>query len=93
MVRENVSQVREIILQLDAAKTADFRAKLQRELGSQESDVGKLLAAFLQTDDQNFRGRYDFFYKQLAPRSSSTGYASATCSPSRPSRARATSSR
>jgi ABC-type lipoprotein release transport system permease subunit len=67
MVRENVSQVREILLQLDAAKTVDFRAKLQRELPSQETDVGKLLAAFFQTDDQNFRGRYDFFYKELAP--------------------------
>jgi hypothetical protein len=67
MVRENVSQVREILLQLDAQKTADFRAKLQRELGSQESDVGKLLAAFFQTDDQNIHARYDFFYKELAP--------------------------
>jgi ABC-type lipoprotein release transport system permease subunit len=67
MVRENVSQVREILLQLDAAKTLDFRAKLQREVGSQETDVGKLLAAFFQTDDQSFRGRYDFFYKELAP--------------------------
>jgi ABC-type lipoprotein release transport system permease subunit len=67
MVRENVSQVREILLQLDAAKTADFRAKLQKELGSQETDVGKLLAAFFQTDDHNLLARYDFFYKQLAP--------------------------
>jgi ABC-type lipoprotein release transport system permease subunit len=67
MVRENVSQVREILLQLDAAKTADFRAKLRRELGSQENDVGKLLSAFFQTTDQDFRQRYDFFYKQLAP--------------------------
>ncbi len=67
MVRENVAQVREILLQLDADKTADFRHKLQRELGSQENDVGKLLAAFFQTDDANFLGRYDFFYKELAP--------------------------
>jgi ABC-type lipoprotein release transport system permease subunit len=67
MVRENTSQVREILLQLDAPKTIDFRAKLQRELGSTESDVGKLLAAFFQTDDQNFHQRYDFFYKELAP--------------------------
>jgi len=67
MVRENVAQVREILLQLDAVKTADFRSKLQRELGSQESDVGKLLAAFFQTDDQNLLPRYDFFYKELAP--------------------------
>jgi ABC-type lipoprotein release transport system permease subunit len=67
MVRENTSQVREILLQLDAVKTADFRAKLERELGSQETDVGKLLAAFFQTDDQNFHARYDFFYKELVP--------------------------
>ena len=67
MVRENVSQVREIVLQLDAAKTKDFRAKLQGELGSKEPDVGKLLAAFFQTDDQNFHQRYDFFYRELAP--------------------------
>jgi len=67
MVRENVTQVREILLQLDAAKTADFRTKLQRELGSQENDVGKLLASFFQTDDRNLHQRYEFFYKQLAP--------------------------
>ena len=67
LVRENVSQVREILLQLDAPKTADFRAKLQRELGSQERDVGKLLAAFFQTDDDNWRARHEFFYRELAP--------------------------
>lgn len=67
MVRENTSQVREILLQLDAPKTTDFRAKLQRELSSTETDVGKLLATFFQTDDQNFHQRYDFFYKELAP--------------------------
>src|SRR6185369_10178371 len=65
MVRENVSQVREILLQLDAGKTVDFRAKLQKELGSQERDVGKLLAAFFQTDDRNFKARYEFFYREL----------------------------
>ncbi len=67
MVRENTSQVREILLQLDAQKTLDFRAKLQRELASTETDVGKLLVNFFQTDDQNFHQRYDFFYKELAP--------------------------
>ena len=67
MVRENVSQVREILLQLDAAKTTDFRAKLQRELGTKEADVGKLLAVFFQTDDANLHQRYDFFYRELAP--------------------------
>jgi ABC-type lipoprotein release transport system permease subunit len=66
-VRENSSQVREILLQLDEPKTEIFRTKLQRELGSSEADVGKLLATFFKTDDANFMKRYNFFYEQLAP--------------------------
>jgi ABC-type lipoprotein release transport system permease subunit len=67
MVRENVAQVREVLLQLDAPKTAEFRGKLQRELASTEPDVGALLAKFFATDDVNFHQRYDFFYRELAP--------------------------
>lgn len=67
MVRENVAQVREIVLQLDAPKTARFRTLLQKELGSTEADVGKLLAAFFQVDDAIFPRRYRFFYRELAP--------------------------
>jgi len=37
------------------------------ELGSQEADVGKLLAELFKTDDQNFDRRYAFFYGELAP--------------------------
>jgi ABC-type lipoprotein release transport system permease subunit len=66
-VKENSTQVREILLQLDEGKTELFRTRLQKELGSTESDVGKLLAAFFKTDDGNFAGRYAFFYDQLAP--------------------------
>ncbi|HEX2660905.1 MAG TPA: FtsX-like permease family protein, partial [Polyangia bacterium] len=66
-VRENSSQVREILLQLDGIKTAAFRQKLQAKLGSSEQDVGKLLAALFQTTDENFDDRYKFFYDQLAP--------------------------
>jgi ABC-type lipoprotein release transport system permease subunit len=67
LVRENVAQVREVLLQLDSIKTADFRAKLQKELASTSTDVGALLAVFFETDDQNFDGRYRFFYRELAP--------------------------
>jgi ABC-type lipoprotein release transport system permease subunit len=66
-VRENSSQVREILLQLDAPRTVLYRGKLQRELGSRETDVGKLLAAFFQADDASFDRRYAFFYRELAP--------------------------
>ncbi|HEY0709635.1 MAG TPA: FtsX-like permease family protein, partial [Polyangia bacterium] len=66
-VRDNTSQVRELLLQLDGRKTKLFRDKLQAELGSKEADVGKLLAAFLNVNDENFQKRYRFFYDQLAP--------------------------
>ncbi|HXI56059.1 MAG TPA: FtsX-like permease family protein [Polyangia bacterium] len=67
MVRENKAQVREVLLQLDAPKTAEFRGKLQKFLGATETDVSALLASFFATDDVNFAQRYDFFYKELAP--------------------------
>ncbi len=66
-VRENSTQVREILLQLDGRKTDLFRGKLQKELGSGEADVGKLLQAFFGTSDDNFARRYAFFYADLAP--------------------------
>jgi ABC-type lipoprotein release transport system permease subunit len=69
-VRENTAQVREVLLQLDALKTATFRAKLQKELGlatDTKADLGGLLAKFFATDDANFQERYDFFYRELAP--------------------------
>jgi ABC-type lipoprotein release transport system permease subunit len=67
LVRENTTGVRELLLQLDAIKTARFRAKLGAFLHSDETDVGKLLAAFFKTDDGNFDERYKFFYAELAP--------------------------
>lgn len=67
MVRENSSQVKELLLQLDDRKTALFRDKLQSFLKSPETDVGKLLAAFFKCTDQNFDERYRYFYKELAP--------------------------
>jgi ABC-type lipoprotein release transport system permease subunit len=67
MVHENQRQTREILLQLDAASTAKMRSLLQDKLGSQETDVGKLLEAFLDTTDANFLDRYKFFYDQLTP--------------------------
>jgi ABC-type lipoprotein release transport system permease subunit len=66
-VKENSTQVRELLLQLDAPKTAMFRQKLQAKLGSSEADVAKLLSSFLHTDDGNFDDRYRFFYAELAP--------------------------
>ncbi|MEO8901711.1 MAG: FtsX-like permease family protein [Polyangiaceae bacterium] len=67
LVREDSTQVKELLLQLDAPKTRLFRSKLQGALHSTETDVGKLLGQFLNTNDQNFDERYAFFYRELAP--------------------------
>jgi len=67
LVREASTQVKELLLELDAPKTKLFRSKLQGVLHSSESDVGKLLGQFLSTNDENFESRYAFFYKELAP--------------------------
>jgi ABC-type lipoprotein release transport system permease subunit len=66
-VRRNSAEVNEVLLQLDGQTTRLFRDKLQKELGTRETDVGKLLAEFFRTDDGNFERRYRFFYDQLAP--------------------------
>ena len=67
LVREASTQVKELLLELDAPKTQLFRTKLQGALHSTEVDVGKLLGQFLNTNDQNFDERYAFFYRELAP--------------------------
>jgi hypothetical protein len=66
-IKQNTTEVKEIMLQLDGQKTASFRRLLQGELGSQENDVAKLLAEFFRVDDANFARRYHFFYDRLAP--------------------------
>jgi hypothetical protein len=66
-IKQNSTEVKEIMLQLDGQQTADFRTKLQRELASQESDVSKLLSEFFRVDDGNVMRRYKFFYDELAP--------------------------
>jgi ABC-type lipoprotein release transport system permease subunit len=67
IVRENTTGVRELLLQLDAIKSDEFRTKLQRFLGSSQVELGALLSQFFKTDDRNFDARYHFFYKELAP--------------------------
>jgi len=66
-VRENRTQTREILLQLDRLKTEKAVAVLQRTLGSSERDLDRLLNAFFDTDDANFYQRYQVFYRDLAP--------------------------
>jgi ABC-type lipoprotein release transport system permease subunit len=67
LVKQNRTQTREIVLQLDPLSEKKAVAFLQQQLGSRETDVAKLLAAFLDTDDANFAARYKAFYAGLAP--------------------------
>jgi ABC-type antimicrobial peptide transport system permease subunit len=67
LVREASTQVKELLLELDAPKTRLFRSKLQGVLHTNETDVGTLLGQFLNANDVNFEERYAFFYKELAP--------------------------
>ncbi|XXF76048.1 FtsX-like permease family protein [Myxococcaceae bacterium GXIMD 01537] len=67
MVKENQTQTREVLFQLDPIKARQATERLQRILGSTEADLEKLLAAFFGTDDANFDQRYQQFYSELAP--------------------------
>ncbi|MFL5350602.1 MAG: ABC transporter permease [Hyalangium sp.] len=67
MVKENSTQTREIVYQLDPLKTKQAVARLQEALKSQETDLSKLLGEFLTVKDENFDTRYKQFYEQLAP--------------------------
>jgi ABC-type lipoprotein release transport system permease subunit len=66
-VKENQTQTRDILLQLDPIRAEEARARLQRALGSREQDLAKLLVELLTTDDRSFDERYRIFYAELAP--------------------------
>jgi ABC-type lipoprotein release transport system permease subunit len=67
LVKQNRLQTREIVLQLDPLSTQKAVSILQGVLGSQETDLPKLLSSFFDTTDANIEARYKIFYDQLAP--------------------------
>jgi len=67
LVKQNRLQTREIVLQLDPLSTQKAVSILQGVLGSQETDLPKLLSSFFDTNDANIEARYKIFYDQLAP--------------------------
>lgn len=67
MVKQNRTQTREIVLQLDPISTQTVRQRLQGFLNVQETDLPKLFDAFFDTDDTSFASRYKFFYAEVAP--------------------------
>ncbi len=66
-VKENQSQTRDILLQLDPIQAGVATERLQRALGSSRTDLHDLLVELFATDDANFDRRYAIFYRELAP--------------------------
>ncbi len=66
-VKENTTQTREIVFQLDPIKTKQAVERLQRVLGSQETDLAKLVSELMAVTDENFTTRYEQFYAELVP--------------------------
>jgi len=66
-VKENTTQLREMLLQLDPIEAEEAAARLRRALQSGEQDLGKLLVQLLSTTDRDFDAKYRIFYDQLAP--------------------------
>jgi ABC-type lipoprotein release transport system permease subunit len=66
-VKENTTQTREIVYQLDPTKTKVAVSRLQTLLGSKETELDALLSSFLNVNDENFDERYKQFYDQVVP--------------------------
>jgi ABC-type lipoprotein release transport system permease subunit len=66
-VKENATQTRELLLQLDPVQAEEAAARLRRALGTGERELPKLLAALFDVDDARFDRHYRVFYDELAP--------------------------
>lgn len=67
-VRENKEQTREILLQLDEGRAVALTEALRTFLQKPGVELKELLPLFFDTTDENFSQRYEFFYKEFAPR-------------------------
>jgi ABC-type lipoprotein release transport system permease subunit len=66
-VKENGSQLRDVMLQLDPVQAEEAAARLGRALKSEEKELPKLLGQLFATTDQDFAAKYRIFYDELAP--------------------------
>ncbi len=66
-VKENKTQLRPILLQLDAQKTERVVAALRQGLGAETQDIRALLEQLFDTTDESFEQRYRLFYDSVAP--------------------------
>ena len=67
MVKQNRTQIREFLLQLDPLSMKQAVAALAGFLKTNETDPAKLFSQFFDTNDANFSERYKFFYDKISP--------------------------
>ncbi len=67
MVKQNRTQTREIVLQLDPLSAQTIGQRLRAFLKVDEKELDKLLNQFFDMNDSNFEERYRFFYGAMAP--------------------------
>lgn len=67
-VKANVEQLSEIYNQMNPLQVNALLPSLKIFLGSNSNDINVLLANFFNMNDANFKSRYDFFYKEIAPK-------------------------
>jgi ABC-type lipoprotein release transport system permease subunit len=66
-VRENGSQLNDILLQLDPLQAEEAAARLRRALPSGAAELPELLRQLFATGDADFERKYRIFYDELAP--------------------------
>ncbi len=64
---KNKEQLSDLYLTLEVSKRPSLIEKLNTFLKLNETDLPPLLDHFFNLTDDNFKGRYDFFYQQIAP--------------------------
>ncbi|MFI5362743.1 MAG: ABC transporter permease [Elusimicrobiota bacterium] len=67
MIKQNRTQIREFLLQLDPLTLKKAVSEISAFLKTNETDPAKLFSQLFDTDDSNFSERYKFFYDKIAP--------------------------
>lgn len=67
LVRENQTQTRDLLMQLDEEEAATMAGRLREFLHSDEPRLEVLLHDFFGVTDGDFAARYRYFYETLAP--------------------------
>lgn len=65
-IRNNQNQVASLVYQFDETASLSVQQILQEALQSKETDLAALMKSFMTMTDENFKVRYELFYKEIA---------------------------